>query len=66
MNYILLVLLIILFLNKQNVIDISEGNQELKESPELYKESVINNISNETIDNINEVITYREDEEIHI
>lgn len=66
MNYILLVLLIILFLNKQNVIDISEGNQELKESPELYKESVINNISNETIDNISEVITYREDEEIHI
>ena len=66
MDYILLVLLIILFLNKQNVIDISEGNQELKESPELYKESVINNISNETIDNISEVITYREDEEIHI
>ncbi|WP_196000158.1 hypothetical protein [Clostridium sp. 1001271B_151109_B4] len=48
------------------VVDISESNQELKESQELYKESVINNISNETIDNINEVITYREDEEIHI
>ena len=47
------------------VVDISERNEEVKESQELYKESVINNISNGTIDNINEVITYREDEEIH-
>ena len=52
--------------NKQyRIVDISESNQGLKESQELYKESVINNISNKTIDNINEVITYREDEEIH-
>lgn len=52
--------------NKQyRIVDISESNQGLKESLELYKESVINNISNKTIDNINEVITYREDEEIH-
>lgn len=52
--------------NKQyKIVDISESNQGLKESQELYKESVINNISNKTIDNINEVITYREDEEIH-
>lgn len=52
--------------NKQyRIVDISESNQGLKESQELYKESVINNISNKAIDNINEVITYREDEEIH-
>ena len=52
--------------NKQyRIVDISESNQGLKESQELYKESVINNISNKTIDNINEVITYREDEEFH-
>lgn len=52
--------------NKQyRIVDISESNQGLKESQELYKKSVINNISNKTIDNINEVITYREDEEIH-
>ena len=52
--------------NKQyRIVDISESNQGVKESQELYKESVINNISNKAIDNINEVITYREDEEIH-
>lgn len=47
------------------VVDICESNQKLKESQELYKENIINN---ETVDNIEEVITYREEkeaEEIH-